>query len=108
MSAMIAAMIATVCAVMMPATHLMVSALACWISFNRRSSVSRKSPLALFKHEKFGSLRVVRSDQGDPWFVAKDVCVCLEIGNSRDAVASLDFKSLPQNLHTDASLRISS
>lgn len=48
------------------------------------------SPLALFEHEKFGSLRVVRSEQGDPWFVGKDVCVCLEIGNSRDAVASLD------------------
>ena len=48
------------------------------------------SPLALFEHEKFGSLRVVRSEQGDPWFVGKDVCVCLEIGNSRHAVASLD------------------
>lgn len=50
----------------------------------------KSSPLALFEHEKFGSLRVVRSEQGDPWFVGKDVCVCLEIGNSRDAVASLD------------------
>ena len=28
------------------------------------------SPLALFEHEKFGSLRVVRSDQGAQWFVA--------------------------------------
>ncbi len=27
---------------------------------------------------------------GAPWFVAQDVCSCLEIANSRDAVASLD------------------
>ena len=27
---------------------------------------------------------------GEPWFVAKDVCDCLEVGNSRDAVATLD------------------
>jgi len=27
---------------------------------------------------------------GAPWFVAQDVCACLEIGNHRDAVAKLD------------------
>lgn len=27
---------------------------------------------------------------GEPWFVAKDVCDVLEVGNSRDAVARLD------------------
>ncbi|ENB2669730.1 antirepressor protein [Escherichia coli] len=27
---------------------------------------------------------------GDPWFVAKDVCVALEISNSRDAIKALD------------------
>lgn len=27
---------------------------------------------------------------GDPWFVAKDVCVALEISNSRDALKALD------------------
>ena len=27
---------------------------------------------------------------GAPWFVAQDVCTCLEIGNSRQAVARLD------------------
>lgn len=26
---------------------------------------------------------------GDPWFVAKDVCVALEISNSRDALKAL-------------------
>ena len=41
-----------------------------------------KSPLAFFEHEKFGSLRVVRSDQGTQWFVAKDVCGCLGLDTS--------------------------
>ena len=38
------------------------------------------SPLALFKHEKFGSLRVVER-KVQPWFVAKDVCDILELGD---------------------------
>lgn len=40
------------------------------------------SPLALFEHEKFGSLRVIKSDQGAQWFVAKDVCGCLGLDTS--------------------------
>ena len=36
-----------------------------------------------------GSVRVVM--QGDePWFVAKDVCECLELGNPRTSVALFD------------------
>lgn len=35
------------------------------------------------------AVRVVVKD-GEPWFVAKDVCDILEIANSRDAVARLD------------------
>lgn len=50
----------------------------------------KSSPLALFKHEKFGSLRVVRSDQGDPWFMAKDVCECLGLENISEALRGLD------------------
>ncbi|MFF2529826.1 Bro-N domain-containing protein [Brevibacillus sp. NPDC058079] len=34
-------------------------------------------------------IRVVVKD-GEPWFVARDVCAVLEIVNSRDAVARLD------------------
>ena len=29
-------------------------------------------------------------ENGEPWFVAKDVCRVLEIANHRDAVAQLD------------------
>ena len=47
------------------------------------------SPLALFKHEKFGSLRVVER-KVQPWFVAKDVCDILELGNPRSSLALLD------------------
>lgn len=35
------------------------------------------------------TVRTVIKD-GEPWFVAKDVCDVLEIGNSRDVVAALD------------------
>ena len=48
-----------------------------------------QSNVKLFEKEEFGKVRVVMQGE-DPWFVAKDVCECLEIGNSRDAVASLD------------------
>lgn len=34
-------------------------------------------------------VRVIRKD-GEPWFVASDVCEALTIGNSRDAVGRLD------------------
>lgn len=45
--------------------------------------------LKIFENSEFGAVRVVDVN-GEPWFVAKDVCECLDIGNSRDAVAALD------------------
>ncbi|CAA7613501.1 Prophage antirepressor protein (modular protein) [Magnetospirillum sp. UT-4] len=36
------------------------------------------------------AVRVVPDNAGLPWFVAADVCRCLEIGNSRDAISRLD------------------
>ncbi|MFR0558256.1 BRO family protein [Pseudoscardovia radai] len=35
-------------------------------------------------------VRVLTDEDGEPWFVAKDVCAILGLGNSRQAVASLD------------------
>lgn len=35
-------------------------------------------------------VRVISTADGEPWFVAADVCRCLEIGNPRDAVKRLD------------------
>lgn len=47
------------------------------------------SELKLFENSSFGSVRVVMIND-DPWFVAKDVCDCLDLGNSRQAVSYLD------------------
>lgn len=43
-----------------------------------------------FNNDQFGQLRVVKDDNGEPWFVAKDVCDALGIANNRDAMKALD------------------
>lgn len=40
-------------------------------------------------HNAFGNVRIILQDN-EPWFVAKDVCECLEINNSRQALSRLD------------------
>lgn len=45
--------------------------------------------LEVFDNPEFGSVRVVSRD-GEPWFVATDVCRALGIGNPSDAVSRLD------------------
>ena len=45
--------------------------------------------MKVFENPDFGQVRTVTKD-GEPWFVAADVCKALEINNSRDAVARLD------------------
>lgn len=48
-----------------------------------------ESVVKIFEKEEFGSVRVVM--QGDePWFVAKDVCDCLELENVSEALRGLD------------------
>lgn len=45
--------------------------------------------LQVFNNAMFGNVRILL--QGDnPWFVAKDVCDCLEIKNTTDAIKRLD------------------
>lgn len=48
-----------------------------------------QSTLQTFDSPAFGSVRVIERD-GQPWFVAKDVCDCLELGNPRTSLALLD------------------
>lgn len=49
------------------------------------------TPPALFTFPITGQqVRAVRGPDGEPWFVAKDVCKCLEIGNSSQALSYLD------------------
>lgn len=45
--------------------------------------------IQVFSNEKFGQVRTVMQD-GEPWFVATDVCRDLEIGNTAQAVSRLD------------------
>lgn len=42
-----------------------------------------------FSNEEFGNVRVVMKD-GEPWFVAVDVCKALDIANHKDALTRLD------------------
>lgn len=43
-----------------------------------------------FTNDQFGTVRAARDENGEPMFVAKDVCAALEVKNSRDALARLD------------------
>lgn len=45
--------------------------------------------LQVFNNEMFGNVRIILQDN-EPWFVAKDVCDCLEIKNTTDAIKRLD------------------
>lgn len=45
--------------------------------------------LQIFKNQEFGELRAILRD-GEPWFVAKDVCATLELNNSAQALSRLD------------------
>lgn len=45
--------------------------------------------LQIFTHDMFGDIRVIEKD-GQPWFVAADVCKALEVGNPSQAFTRLD------------------
>lgn len=45
--------------------------------------------VTIFRKDEFGAVRTVMLE-GEPWFVAADVCRALGIGNSSDAVKRLD------------------
>ena len=45
--------------------------------------------LQIFENNNFGSIRAIERD-GETWFVAKDVCDCLDLGNNRQAITRLD------------------
>lgn len=45
--------------------------------------------LQVFNNAMFGNVRILIRNN-EPWFVAKDVCDCLEINNSRQALSRLD------------------
>lgn len=47
------------------------------------------SEIKIFENVQFGRVRTI-TKEGEPWFVASDVCKALEIKNSRDALTRLD------------------
>lgn len=45
--------------------------------------------LKIFESKEFGKIRTILQD-GEPWFVAADVCKALDIQNATDAIKKLD------------------
>ena len=58
------------------------------VSSHSQELPNASSALKLFENPQF-RVRVIMRD-GEPWFVAKDVCTCLEIANVSDACSRLD------------------
>lgn len=54
-----------------------------------RESERPMNAMQVFDNEQFGEIRTVERD-GEPWFVASDVCRALEIANSTDAIKRLE------------------
>lgn len=48
-----------------------------------------QTDLITFESPEFGQVRTIERN-GEPWFVAADVCIALEIGNPTDAMRRLD------------------
>jgi prophage antirepressor-like protein len=51
--------------------------------------MAKETGLQVFENEKFGNVRVVIRD-GEPWFVAADVCRALELDKTWNALQRLD------------------
>lgn len=49
----------------------------------------KMNELQVFQNNQFGEIRAVVKN-GEPWFVAADVCKALEIANNRKAISRLD------------------
>lgn len=46
--------------------------------------------IQVFKNDQFGQVRAARGKNGEPVFVAKDICEILDLGNPRSSIALLD------------------
>lgn len=44
----------------------------------------------VFDNPEFGQLRVIQGEDGEPWFIAKDVCDALGLGRQQDSTRYLD------------------
>ena len=48
-----------------------------------------ENKMQVFSSQQFGNVRVVERD-GEPWFVAADICKALEIGNPSQVLVRLE------------------
>lgn len=46
--------------------------------------------IQVFKFNEYDSIRTVVDEEGNPWFVAKDICITLDIKNTSQAMSYLD------------------
>ena len=49
-----------------------------------------ENQIKVFENAEFGQVRTVIDEQGEPWFVAADVCKVLELSNPTVSVGALD------------------
>lgn len=60
-----------------------------WVFVLLKGANIMENKLTVFNNENFGEVRVVEIN-GEPWFVAADVCRALELGNPSQSIARLD------------------
>ena len=56
---------------------------------DKTNLVPTTNEITVFQNDQFGSVRTIIHD-GEPWFVAADVCRALELGDTHKAVERLD------------------
>lgn len=54
--------------------------------------------IQIFQNNQFGQIRVATNENGEPMFVAKDVCEVLGISKYRDALDRMDADESPAAL----------
>jgi len=56
------------------------------LNFVKNNTTKITSVPVIFKNEQFGEIRTMVGENGEPWFVGKDVAMVLGYKNSRDAL----------------------
>lgn len=66
--------------------------------------MNRKDEVSVFRYDKY-DVRVLTDEDGNPWFVAADVCRCLGIANVSDALGRLDDDEKSTLVITDSLIK---
>jgi prophage antirepressor-like protein len=57
---------------------------------NNLIEINSNNNLKIFVNNEFGKIRTITDNEGNPWFIANDVCEILEIKNPYDAISILN------------------